>query len=123
MSSHRQRVLVVAPTHDVAERIVGCFPDSETVVRTDFAAAKSELDQHPPDLLVSEVRLGAFNGLHLAIRANGRGLSTQTILIGPRDSVLEAEASQQHAHYLTSPVDEARLRETVREMSPPTAAA
>src|SRR5258705_12137358 len=123
MPSHRQRVLVVATNPDVAERVVGCFAGHDTVVRTDFAAAKSELDAHPPDLLVSEVRLGAFNGLHLAIRANGRGLHTRTILIGAPDRMLQAEASEHHAHYLTTPVDEVRLRATVRRLSSPTAAA
>ena len=121
MASHR--VLVVAPTPDVAERIVGCFAGHDTVVRTTFAAAKSELDGHPPDFLITEVRLGAFNGLHLAIRANGRGLHTRTILIGAPDRMLQTEASEQHAHYLTTPVDGTRLAAAVRELSSPTAAA
>ena len=123
MPSHRQRVLVVAPTSDVASRIVGCFTGCDTVVQTDFAAARSELDTHPPDILVSEVRLGAFNGLHLAIRAKGRGLHTRTILVGAPDRVLQAEASEQHAHYLTVPLDDAALRDTLRELTSPTAAA
>ena len=110
------RILVVAPTRDVAERVLRSVAGHEVVVRTDFASAREELDQQPPDILVAQVRLGAFNGLHLAIRAHGRGLPTQTILIGEPDAVLEDEARQQHARYLTWPVDEETLAATVQEM-------
>jgi len=110
------RILVVAPTHDVAERILPSVAGHDVVVRTDFASARAELDRQPPDLLISQVRLGAFNGLHLAIRAQGLGLPTQTILIGQRDAVLESDARQQHARYLTWPVDEDSLAATVHEM-------
>ena len=116
MSNLLHRILVVAPTHDVADRIRRCAAGHEIVVRADFGSAKSELDRQPPDLLIAQVRLGAFNGLHLAIRAQGLGLPTQTILIGERDAVLESEARQQHARYLTLPLDEETLAATVHEM-------
>jgi len=116
MSNLLHRILVVVPTHDVADRILRSVAGHEVVVRTDFAGAKSELDRLRPDLLIAQVRLGAFNGLHLAIRAHGLGLPTQTILIGEPDIVLENEARQQHARYLTSPVDEETLAATVHEM-------
>jgi DNA-binding response OmpR family regulator len=75
-----------------------------------------ELDRHPPDLVVAQIRLGAYNGLHLAVRARGRGLPTQTILIGEPDAVLELEAKQQHAHYLTWPVDQPTLAATIHDV-------
>ena len=34
-----------------------------------FAEAKQSLQTAPPDLLMTDVRLGAYNGLHLVIRA------------------------------------------------------
>ena len=110
------RILVVTSTRDVAERILRSVAGHDVVVRTDFQSAKAELDQQPPDVLVAQIRLGAFNGLHLAIRAHGRGLPTQTILVGEPDAVLEDEARQQHARYLTWPVDEETLAATVQEM-------
>ncbi|HXD21316.1 MAG TPA: hypothetical protein VN654_30120 [Vicinamibacterales bacterium] len=110
------RILVVAPYHDVAERIRRSVAGHDIVVRADFGSAKKELDRQPPDLLIAQVRLGAFNGLHLAIRAKGHGLPTQTILIGEPDAVLENEARQQDARYLTLPVDEETLAATVHEM-------
>jgi DNA-binding response OmpR family regulator len=110
------RVLVVTANRDLAQRVLGCIGGNEIVIRTDFEAARTELDSQPPDLLVTEVRLGAFNGLHLALRARGRGLPTQTILIGEPDCVLENEAKQLDARYVTSPVDEDTLAATVHEM-------
>jgi DNA-binding response OmpR family regulator len=116
MPNHLPRILVVTSTRDVADRVLRSVAGHEVVVRTDFQSAKAELDQQPPDVLVAQVRLGAFNGLHLAIRARGRGLPTQTILIGEPDAVLEDEARQQHARYLTWPVDEETLAATVQDM-------
>ena len=111
------RVLVVAANPEIAEAVihvlasVGC----EAVLVPDFAGARHVIDENPPDLLVSEIRLGAFNGLHLAVRIRSRHEHTPIILIGPRDSVLESEASRLTAHYLNEPLDgEAFLEMTVR---------
>ena len=116
MANHLHRILVVASNSGVVERVLRSVPGHEIVLRTDFESARTELDRHPPDLVVAQVRLGAFNGLHLAIRARGRGLPTQTILIGEPDAVLELEAKQQHAHYLTWPVDQATLAATIHDV-------
>jgi len=116
MANHLHRILVVASNGGVVERVLRSVPGHEIVLRTDFESARMELDRHPPDLVVAQVRLGAYNGLHLAIRARGRGLPTQTILIGEPDAVLELEAKQQHAHYLTWPVDQATLATTIHDV-------
>lgn len=110
------RVLVVTSNRDLAQRMLRCVGGNEIVIRTDFEAARAELDSQPPDLVVAEVRLGAYNGLHLALRARTRNLPIQTILIGEPDSVLESEAKQLDARYLASPVDEETLAATVHEM-------
>src|SRR5258705_12307132 len=103
------RILIVAPTHDVAERILPSVAGHDVVVRTDFASARAELDRQPPDLLISQVRLRAFNRLHPAIRAKGPGLPTQTILVGRPAVVPERKARRQQRRYLTWPVDDERL--------------
>lgn len=108
------RVLVVAPTPEVADVVihltssVGCEP----VLAPDFAGARQVIDENPPDLLVSEIRLGAFNGLHLAVRIRSRNHRTPIILIGPRDRVLESEADRLTAQYLHEPLEAARFVET-----------
>jgi len=116
MANHLHRILVVASNSGVVERVLRSVPGHEIVLRTDFESARLELDRHPPDLVVAQVRLGAFNGLHLAIRARGRGLPTQTILIGEPDTLLELEAKQQQARYLTWPVDQPTLAAAIHDV-------
>jgi hypothetical protein len=75
----------------------GCAP----VIAASFAAAKQQLEDHP-SLLVTEVRLGEYNGLHLALRAQFRGVPA--VLIGEPDSVLQREAAQLGAVYLAGAI-------------------
>jgi DNA-binding response OmpR family regulator len=112
-----RRVLVVAPSSDVAETIIGWLSAAgyETIRVSDFAGAKAQLDLHPPDLLITELKLGAFNGLHLAIRARVSGAGTRTIVVGEPDRILEAEAQREGARYLTRPLDEDVFMDAVRE--------
>ena len=80
-----------------------------TSVRT-FEEATKVLSTDPPDLLITELRLGAFNGLHLVIRSRGRRPEMAAIILTSyRDSVLEAEAQRQGAAYVVKPVDHVAL--------------
>lgn len=79
----------------------------QVMLATGFQHAREQLEQDPPDLLVADVKLEAYNGLHLAIWANGRRLATRTLLVGDADLVLQKEAERERAFYLTGPVDEA----------------
>lgn len=76
---------------------------------SDFLCAKHEVDAHPPQLLITQLKLGAFNGLHLVARARGRGLSSRAIVIGEADTVLADEARQLDAHYVVAPLEEDRF--------------
>jgi len=94
------RILVVAPTPSVAGKVFAWLTDAGcgvTVVDS-FASAKRQLE-HDPCLLISEIRLGDYNGLHLALRAQARGIPS--ILIGHPDPVLERDAQQIGAIYLS----------------------
>ena len=72
----------------------------------DFNDARSRLTASSSDLLVADVKLGAYNGLHLAIWTRGRSLPTRTLLIGDSDRVLQREAERERAVYLTPPLNE-----------------
>src|SRR5258708_30583504 len=72
-----------------------------TLVASDFGEAKALLAKRP-SLLITEVKLGAYNGLHLAIRA--RAVGTPTLVIGDLDLVLQADAERQNALYVTPPI-------------------
>lgn len=111
MPKRRYRVLAVTPSPDVSRIVVGSLSSAgyDVALATDFTSAKDALDSTPPDLLISEVRLGAYNGLHLAIRASAQTTRTQAIVIGPPDNVLEDEARRQHVLYLSPPLDPSAL--------------
>jgi DNA-binding response OmpR family regulator len=69
-----------------------------------FEEAKRRLEFAPPDLLVTAARLGAFNGLHLALRAHSDFPRMAVIVVDDhRDVVLEAEATKMAAAYVARP--------------------
>ena len=53
-----------------------------------------------PHLVISQLRLGAYNGLHVAIRARRDGIPA--VVIGTPDMVLERDARQLGATFVTS---------------------
>lgn len=90
---------------------------------SDFPDARTLLETTAPDLLVSDVKLEAYNGLHLAIWTSGRRLPTRTMLIGDPDLVLQKEAEREHAMYMLAPLDQAVFLSAVTallETDPPT---
>lgn len=77
----------------------------------DATAASSFLDARrvlgripPPDLLVTDVRLGTHNGLHLAAVLRVEHPWMSAIAIGSADHVLELEAQALGARYVIAPV-------------------
>jgi DNA-binding response OmpR family regulator len=68
-----------------------------------FAEGRKLLIDWQPDVLVTSVRLREYNGLHLAVVSRQSSVLTKTIVIGYADPVLQAEARQASARYLTDP--------------------
>jgi DNA-binding response OmpR family regulator len=98
----RAKILVVAQTPSLTDTIVESFDAAvyEVAVARSFASGKVHLDLEP-DLLVAELRLGEYNGLHLALRARVRAIPA--MVIGEPDSVLENETSKLAAQYVRTP--------------------
>jgi DNA-binding response OmpR family regulator len=67
-----------------------------------FAKGRRALVEQPPDLLITDVRLGEFNGLQL-VAAVPRGVPS-IVVTGFPDAVLAAEARKLGAHYITKPI-------------------
>lgn len=109
------RVLLVAQSPRVASELAATLTSAgyAPIVASDFVAAKALLDTRS-DFLITEVKLGAYNGLHLAIRAASR--CTPTIVLGDTDPILQAEAERQKATFLTTPVDPERVLLVMREL-------
>jgi hypothetical protein len=72
-----------------------CDGIAGTLHHSDFKSARQSLLEHRPAILVTDLRLGAYNGLHLACVANTTRIGTRTIVFGdPMDPVLAREAQR-----------------------------
>ncbi len=100
--NHGHKILVVAQRPSLGARVLTLLGDAnhEVAVVTTFAAAKLHLTARP-DLLITEVKLGEYNGLHLALR--GRAAGIPAIVVGAPDQTFERQAIQLGAVYLGSP--------------------
>ena len=81
-----------------------------------FEQATDLIASDPPDVLITELRLGAFNGLHLVIRSRSHNPKTVAIIhTAFPDPVLEAEARRLGAEFLARPVEPAALLTVVSQ--------
>jgi two-component system C4-dicarboxylate transport response regulator DctD len=79
-----------------------------------YQAAHDTLHANPPDLLITDIRLGGYNGIQLVL---GRPPGVSAIVItGHPDTVLESEAERSGAKYLQKPIAPRRLLELIDEM-------
>lgn len=79
-----------------------------------FDEAKALLAAECPDILITDLRLGQYNGLHLVLRTR-TDYPGMAALVTSRfaDPVLEAEAHRQHAQFVLVPVTAAQLLQAV----------
>jgi DNA-binding NtrC family response regulator len=86
----------------------------DTVTCERFADAKALLSTTRPDLLLTDIRLGAYNGLQLAIFAQSRhpGIPI-VVLTGYEDPTLRKEARDSGATFLVKPVRREELLRTI----------
>jgi DNA-binding response OmpR family regulator len=96
--------------------LFGWFTDAgyEAELVTSFDDAKARLPSRP-DLLISEVRLAEYNGLHLVSRAQALGI--RSIVIGEADPVLERDAHDMGATYLHPNVDRDEILALARRLT------
>jgi DNA-binding response OmpR family regulator len=78
-----------------------------TIMAASFEEGVSVLRAAPPDLLITDVRLGSFNGLQLMI-SSPRPVPT-IVITGFADPVLESDARRRGAEYLLKPVRPSEL--------------
>ena len=84
MSTARRRILVVSDTLALANNLLAWLKDAgyEPAVVTSFSAGKEHL-RTAPDILITELKLREYNGLHLALRAHRDGIPTAVIGADP----------------------------------------
>lgn len=81
-----------------------------------FEEGRRSLDSVQPAVLITSVRLGSFNGLHLIVRSRVSCPSMTAILMHDfSDPVLEREARMQDAIFLSRPWDPQTLLNLVAE--------
>lgn len=94
ISSSASRVLIAEPDPSLRwllRRNTG--PGIEVTASGDFATARVQLLTDPPDILVTNVRLAAYNGLHLVILARSTALPTRCLVHAQvADAMLVREA-------------------------------
>jgi len=111
-----QRVLIAEDHGDVAETLRDAFEQAghaATACRT-FEEARGVLSGQDFDVLVTDVRLAAFNGLQLAVIARDKTPAIRIVVIsGFDDPVLRGEARRLGASYLLKPITSERLRKVI----------
>jgi DNA-binding NtrC family response regulator len=111
-----KRIILVDDDRQVLRYLTELLQESgyDTVSCERFLDAKGLLATTRPDLLLTDLRLGAYNGLQLAIFARERhpGLPV-IVLTGYEDPMLREEAARAGAGFLVKPVTRAVLLDTI----------
>ena len=96
----------------------------DVVACSRFEAARDHLLAHPPDALVTDVRLGAYNGLQLALRASRITPRTAVLVISAYDDVVSRrDAEAFGGRFVLKPFDRESLLNELSEASATSAAA
>ena len=104
--------LVVDPRLNEALSTVALLTNQgfEVTVAETFAKAKDRLNTRPPTLLLTEVRLGEYNGLHLVLRGKAQRPSMAALVLSSvPDPVLRTEAEAMGATFLVKPIADREL--------------
>ena len=89
----------------------------DVVTAADFDEAKRKVETEAPDLLIVDIRLGPYNGLHLVVRERLAHPDRPVIMTtGFPDALLEAEARRYGAEFLEKPIRSADLIAMVRRL-------
>ena len=106
-ATSKLKLLIVDDDVSLLDAMQRALRDSmRTVVACDsFEKARQMLKDQTFDALITDVRLGAFNGLQLAVMARDMYPGMRLIVFsGFDDPVLRADAEQIGATYLVKPV-------------------
>lgn len=114
-----RRILVVDDEPALLDAVEHAFERAghDVVACRSFEDARSKILSERFDALVTDVRLGAFNGLQLAViaRANDPGLGI-IVFSGFDDPVLRGEATGLGAAYLVKPVTAEMLMDELAKL-------
>jgi DNA-binding NtrC family response regulator len=113
-----KKLLVVDDDRQVLRYLTDLLREAgyDTLSCERFADAKALLVDTRPDLLVTDIRLGAYNGLQLAIYAHDRHPGIPIIVLtGYEDPTLREEAAKSGAVFLVKPVKRDELLQAIEQ--------
>ena len=113
------RILVLDDDEHALSGIVELLRDAGHHVTgaATYDAAKRLLAVSPFDLLVSDVRLRSFNGLHLVMQTRADHPETAVIIItGYDDPLIDLEAHRYHAELVRKPIRPAEFTRLVNDV-------
>lgn len=123
LSSRRPRhILVVDDDIVLLDAIERAFREAgeQAIACGSFEEARRVVRDKPLDALITDVRLGAFNGLQLAVMARDLQPNIQVIVFsGFDDPVLRADAERIGATYLVKPVPSSQLLQLLQPSATP----
>jgi DNA-binding NtrC family response regulator len=108
--------LVVEPTLSEALTIIATLTACrfQVTIAETFAKAKERITARPPEVLVTEVRLAEYNGLHLVLRGRSARNDLAAIVIDDTpDPVLQANADAMGATFMVKPITDKELSAAV----------
>jgi DNA-binding NtrC family response regulator len=110
------RILIVDDEPDVIDVLSEALRAKgyDTAGAATFEEAKRLLIMSPPDVLITDVRLGHFNGLQLVVM---RPVTTAAVVVsGFWDRTLDEEARRNGAIFLLKPVSDQQIVEAVQHV-------
>jgi DNA-binding response OmpR family regulator len=117
-TQQRPKILIVDDDPSLLEALERSFQEAgeDVVAHSSFEQARKALQTTHFDALITDVRLGAFNGLHLAVIGRDTYPNIRLIVFsGFDDPVLRTEAEHVGATYIVKPVTGAKLLEILRQ--------
>jgi DNA-binding response OmpR family regulator len=119
--SRARKILLIEDDAELLVALVRAFREAglEVLACGTFEEGREALRNQAFDVLVTDIRLGAFNGIQLAVVARDLHPSIRIIVYsGFDDPVLRAEAERIGATYMVKPVPVSALLEHIRQPLP-----
>ena len=121
-SDKKRRVFVVDDEPALAESLrLGLQNHGHDVeMSRSFEDARRRLLDEDFDVLVTDVRLGAFNGIQLAVIGRGKNPNMRIVVFsGFDDPVLREEARALNATYVVKPVSAEQMNQVITSPAEP----
>lgn len=115
-SAHAQRILIVDDEPALLEALRAALKRAghEVVACRTFEDAREQLLTEDFDALITDVRLGAFNGIQLAVIARDQSRDMRIVVFsGYDDPVLRTEAARLGGTFLLKPISAEALLEEI----------